>query len=185
MLLALTQLQEMYKAGYFGANALADTYADTQKAMASGKYAMTVAPLGMPADIEKAYPDTKADTFGFFTMPLVDNALAPAHPAGPAKFIYSGSKHIAEAKQYFTFLMKPENLQYLLDNTPQFPGLNFTGLKEQVDAGAARVSPELSGQGHRVPGFGQLPEPAVDGHRQGLDRDVHRRAHTGRRAEEH
>ena len=131
MLLALTQLQEMYKAGYFGANALADTYADTQKAMASGKYAMTVAPLGMPADIEKAYPDTKADTFGFFTMPLVDNALAPAHPAGPAKFIYSGSKHIAEAKQYFTFLMKPENLQYLLDNTPQFPGLNFTGLKEK------------------------------------------------------
>lgn len=129
MLLALTQFQEMYQAGYFGANALADAYADTQKMMASGKYAMTVAPLGMPADIEKAYPETKADTFGFFTMPLVDNTLAPAHPAGPAKFIYSGSKHIAEAKQYFTFLMKPENLQYLLDNTPQFPALNFTGLQ--------------------------------------------------------
>jgi raffinose/stachyose/melibiose transport system substrate-binding protein len=131
MLLAITQLQEMYKAGYFGANALADTYADTQKAMASGKYAMTVAPLGMPTDIEKAYPDVKADTFGFFTMPLVDNTLAPAHPAGPAKFIYSGSKHIAEAKQYLDFLMKTENLQFLLDNTSQFPTLNFTGLKSK------------------------------------------------------
>ena len=40
------------------------------------------------------------------------------HPAGPAKFIYSRSQHVAEAKQYLAFLMQPENLQYLLDNTP-------------------------------------------------------------------
>ena len=69
-----------------------------------------------------------ASTFGFFPMPLVDNQLAPAHPAGPSKFIYSGSQHIDEAKQYLAFLMEPENLQYLLDNTPDFVGLNFSGV---------------------------------------------------------
>jgi raffinose/stachyose/melibiose transport system substrate-binding protein len=131
MLKAMTQLQEMYKAGYFGANALADTYADAAKAMASGKYAMTVSTLTQPTSIEKDYPDVKATNFGFFPMPLVDNTLSPAHPAGPSKFIYSKSKNIAAAKQYFTFLMKPENLQYLLDNTTDFATLNFKGLKDK------------------------------------------------------
>ncbi len=72
---------------------------------------------------------TPAQTFGFFPMPLADNMLAPAHPAGPSKFIYSGSPHIEEARQYLTFLTTPENLQYLLDNTPDFAALNFSGLQ--------------------------------------------------------
>ena len=64
-------------------------------------------------------------------MPLVDNMLAPAHPAGPSKFIYSGSPHIAEAKQYLAFLTEPENLQYLLDNSPEFATLSFSGLQDK------------------------------------------------------
>ena len=84
--------------------------------------------LTAPVSIETDYPDTPAQTFGFFPMPLADNMLAPAHPAGPSKFIYSGSPHIAEAKQYLAFLAAPENLQYLLDNTPDFADLNFSGL---------------------------------------------------------
>jgi raffinose/stachyose/melibiose transport system substrate-binding protein len=92
---------------------------------------MSVAPLTEPAAVEKDYPEVKAETFGFFPIPLVDNILPPAHPAGPAKFIYAKSPHVAEAKQYLAFLMKPENLQYLLDNTPQFSALDFTGLKDK------------------------------------------------------
>ena len=37
------------------------------------------------------------------------------NPAAPSKFIYSGSKHIQEAKDYFTYLTKPENLQFTVD----------------------------------------------------------------------
>jgi raffinose/stachyose/melibiose transport system substrate-binding protein len=129
MVQALTQLKELYDMGCFGDNAMSDTYADTTKQMASGKVAMTVAPLTMPVNMEKDYPEAKATNWGFFPIPLVDNQLAPGHPAGPAKFIYSGSKHIAEAKQYLAFLMQPENLQYLLDNEPQFASLDFSGLK--------------------------------------------------------
>jgi raffinose/stachyose/melibiose transport system substrate-binding protein len=134
MLQALEQYQELYKAGCFGDNAMSDTYADSNKMMASGNYAMMVNTLSQPAGIEKDFPEVKAETFGFFPIPLVDNQLAPAHPAGPAKFIYSKSPHIAEAKQYLAFLTQPENLQFLLDNTPAFITLNFTGLKEKWTA---------------------------------------------------
>lgn len=129
LLTALTQLNELYQKGYFGDNTLSDTYADTNKALAEGQYAMAVTTLTAPISIEKDYPPAKATDYGFFPIPLVDNQLAPAHPAGPSKFIYAKSAHIAEAKQYLAFLMQPENLQYLLDNTPAFASLNFSGLK--------------------------------------------------------
>lgn len=131
MLTAITQLQELYDLGCFGDNALSDTYADTNKMLASGDYAMSLTTLTAPVAIESEYPDVPADTFGFFPIPLVDNTLAPAHPAGPSKFIYSGSPHIEEARQYLAFLMEPENLQYLLDNSDDFASLNFSGLKEK------------------------------------------------------
>jgi raffinose/stachyose/melibiose transport system substrate-binding protein len=131
MLKAVTQLQELYKNGYYGKTALANTYADTAKAMASGKYAMTIDTLTAPAAYVAAYKDLKTESFGFFPVPLADNNLQPAHPAGPAKFIYAKSKHVAEAKQYLAFLAKQENLQYLLDNEPKFSSLCFSGLKEK------------------------------------------------------
>jgi raffinose/stachyose/melibiose transport system substrate-binding protein len=131
MLTAMTQLNELYQLGYFGDNALSDAYADANKVLADGTYAMAVSTLTTPEQIAKDYPTVKATSFGFFPMPLVDNLLAPAHPAGPSKFIYSGSKHIAEAQKYFEFLMTQENLQYLLDNSPTFAALDFSGLKSK------------------------------------------------------
>jgi raffinose/stachyose/melibiose transport system substrate-binding protein len=128
---ALTQFNELYTSGDFGDNALSDAYADANKQLASGTYAMAVTVLTAPISIEKDFPPAKAADFGFFPIPLVDNQLAPAHPAGPSKFISKKSQHIDEAKQYLEFLMKPENLQYLLDNTPDFASLNFSGLKSK------------------------------------------------------
>lgn len=131
MVEAMKQLQELYTLGCFGDNTLSDTYTDTAAKLASGEYAMSVTTLTQPVAIEAAFPDVKATSFGFFPMPIADNQLAPGHPAGPSKFIYSGSKHIAEAKQYLAFLMQPENLQYLLDNSPDFATLDFSGLKDK------------------------------------------------------
>jgi raffinose/stachyose/melibiose transport system substrate-binding protein len=130
MLTALTQLQELYDLGCFGDNALSDAFADTNKMLADGDYAMSLTTLTAPVSVESEY-EVSADTFGFFPIPLVDNTLAPAHPAGPSKFIYSGSPHVEEAKQYLAFLMEPENLQYLLDNSDEFASLNFSGLEEK------------------------------------------------------
>jgi raffinose/stachyose/melibiose transport system substrate-binding protein len=48
--------------------------------------------------------------------------------------IYSKSQHVAEAKQWLTFMMQPDNLQWLIDNTPDFETLPFTGVKAKWDA---------------------------------------------------
>lgn len=127
----LTQLNDMSKSGYFGDSYFSNTFADTEKNMASGKYAMTVDYLSLPQNIEKAFPDVKAATFGYFPMPLADNQFLNVNPAAPSKFIYSGSKHIDAAKQYLQYLTKLENLQYQLDKDPTFLAINFQGVKDR------------------------------------------------------
>jgi len=134
MLTALTQLKEMYDKGYFGADALSNEFANTEAALASGDYAMTVNRFGLPSQIHAAYPDVSEDSFGFFLMPLADNQIWNVNPAAPSKFIYSESKNIEAAKAYFEFLTRPENLQYILDNEPQFTMLNFDGVRAELTA---------------------------------------------------
>ena len=66
--------------------------------------------------------------------PVLDNQLRPSNPAGPTKFINSKSPNIDLAKEYLTFLAQPDNLQAMLDATPSFLGLNFSGVKGKWDA---------------------------------------------------
>lgn len=132
MLTAVQQFKELYDAGYMGQNALSDTYADRTKAMASGTVAMILGNLTLPQQVEHDYPDVKADTFGAFVIPLADNQNLNINPAGPTKFIYSSSPYVNEAKQYFDFLTQPENLQYLLDNTPEMTSLPFSGVTSKL-----------------------------------------------------
>jgi raffinose/stachyose/melibiose transport system substrate-binding protein len=127
MLTVLQQLKEMYDLGFFGEFAMSDAYTDGPEFMASGEYAMTVRQTAFVNIVESEF-GVPASTFGFFVMPLADNQLLNVNPAGPSKFIYSGSGHIEEAKEYLSFLARPENLQYMVDNTPEFASLSFTGI---------------------------------------------------------
>ncbi|WP_372631105.1 ABC transporter substrate-binding protein [Cohnella sp.] len=131
---ALNQFNELVQKGYFGDNALSNTYADTEKNMAEGKYAMTVYNIGLPAQIENAVPGSSAEDYGFFPIPLNDNQSLNVNPAAPSKFISSSSKHVEEAKMFFSFLTEQENLQYLLDNEPKFTALNFSGVQAKYNA---------------------------------------------------
>ncbi|WP_217596840.1 ABC transporter substrate-binding protein [Cohnella sp. GbtcB17] len=130
---SLSQFSELVQKGYFGEYAFSNTYADTEKNMADGKYAMTLYNIGLPAQIEKAVPGSKASDYGFFPIPLMDNQSLNVNPAAPSKFISSSSKHIEEAKQYFSFLTEPDNLQFLLDNEPKFTTLNFKDVKAKFN----------------------------------------------------
>jgi raffinose/stachyose/melibiose transport system substrate-binding protein len=134
MLTALTQFKEMYDKGYFGADALSNEFANTEASLASGEYAMTVNRFGLPSQINTAYPDVPEENFGFFLIPLADNQIWNVNPAAPSKFIYSGSKNIEAAKAYFAYLTRPENLQFMLDNEPQFTMLNFDGVNYALTA---------------------------------------------------
>ena len=131
MLADVTELKEMYDAGFMGKNALSDAYADATKAMASGKVAMVLATTAFPAQLQHDYPNMKADDFGVFVMPLADNQQLNLNPAGPTHFIYSGSQHIAEAKQFLDFLTQPDNLQFFIDNSADVMTLPFPGVKSK------------------------------------------------------
>ena len=128
MLTVLQQLKELYDMGCMGQNALSDAYSDRESVMASGKAAMNLANLTFPQQVEADYPDVRRIALGSSSCRWQIIRILNINPAGPTKFIYSGSAHIAEAKQYFDFLTQPENLQYLIDNTPSMQTLPFLGL---------------------------------------------------------
>lgn len=131
MLTALTQMKEMYDLGFFGDNTFSDTGADTANKLATGEFAMSLSAQSVVGDIVKANPELKEEDFGYFVIPLADNQFYYINPGGPSKFVYSKGKHIDAAKQYLAFLAQPENLQFLIDNTPSFTNLNFLGLKDK------------------------------------------------------
>jgi raffinose/stachyose/melibiose transport system substrate-binding protein len=131
---AITQLNDLYQKGYFGKSALSAKEADTSKQMAGGQYAMTLSEISRGTQIAAAFPTFKATDFGYFPDPILDNQLQPAHPAGPTWMIDSKSSHVAEAKEWLDFMTSPDNLQWLINNTPDFETLPFTGVTPKWDA---------------------------------------------------
>jgi raffinose/stachyose/melibiose transport system substrate-binding protein len=131
---AMNQVNELYQKGYFGPTALSDQYANTEKEMASGKYAMTIDGLTEPQAIQAADSSVQASSFGYFPIPILDNQLLPTHPAAPTKFVYAKGSHIAQAEQYLNFLAEPANLQYMIDHTVQFETVDYSGVKAKWTA---------------------------------------------------
>jgi raffinose/stachyose/melibiose transport system substrate-binding protein len=133
MLTSLRQLKELYDLGCMGSNALADTFADGPKMLATEGAAMVVAPLAYEAQVRRDYPDFDASKIGVFLMPLADNQIMNVNPGGPTMLIYSGSPHIEEAKQYFNFLTRPENMQNFVDSAPEVLTFPFEGVKSKFN----------------------------------------------------
>lgn len=131
-LLLLQQYKDLYDSGCFGDNALSDTVADQSKIISSGKAAMTVSNLTFDQQVKHDYPDWNEDNMGVFIIPLADNQVLNTNPAGPSLFIWTGSKHVTEAKQFFNFLTQPDSLQYLVNNDPNSPTLPFPGIQSKL-----------------------------------------------------
>lgn len=126
MITILEQMQYMIEQGYWGDNYMSNEYANAAKYIASGEYAMTVANQGMGDEVETIGGDLKKDDIGYFVMPLADNQTLNVNPAGPARFVYSGSEHTQEALMYLEYMATDESLAYLTDNVPKFNKLPFS-----------------------------------------------------------
>ncbi len=131
-LLILQQYKDLYDSGCYGDNALSDAVADQTKMISSGKAAMTVANLTFAQSVKHDYPDFNEDSLGVFIIPMADNQVLNINPAGPTKFIWKGSKHVDEARQFLDFLAQPDSLQYRVDNDSQSPTLPFPGIKSKL-----------------------------------------------------
>lgn len=120
----LEQLDECAKLGYFGDDYLSNAWENSKEAIASGRCAMTIAELGWRGEVDADYPDFNAmEKLGAFVMPWGDNQTIGVNPASNAYFINKDSKYVEEAKQFFEFLARPENLQKRLDGQPELSAL--------------------------------------------------------------
>lgn len=120
----ITELDECAKAGYFGTDYLSNSWENSKEAIATGRCAMVIAELGFRGEVEADYPDFKAsEKLGAFVMPWGNNTTIGVNPASNAYFINKGSKHVEEAKKFFEFLSRPENLQKRLDGQPELNAL--------------------------------------------------------------
>lgn len=124
--LVLEQVKGLADKGYFGDNYLSDEYTDLPSALGSGEFAMTMCKPGTVAEIVAASNGTYTEEdFGFFLIPTLDNDVLNMHPCGPSRFIYSGSKHIEEAKQYLEYITQKESIQYMIDNEGKIENLPY------------------------------------------------------------
>ncbi len=111
---ALNQAKELVDLGYYGEDYISNIGNDTNEVLVNREYAMVVG-MGNIEAIKRDYPDA-TDEFGMFLIPLLDNHTSQSDPYGPAKFASANTKYPDAVKAYFAFLMRPENLQYKLDN---------------------------------------------------------------------
>lgn len=118
---ALEQLQEMEKAGYFGENHMSNIYDNSYEALSSGKYGMIIIHGSYPNEIVSNYSaDVNPDEFSMFPSPLADNEYVTLTAGGTTKCINANSEHIEEAKQFFDFLARKENVEKLYEEKPLY-----------------------------------------------------------------
>lgn len=114
----IEQLKECSELGYFGDDYLSNSVETAKESMAKGECAMFVAESAWRQEVKADYPEFDVDKLGIFVMPWGDNQMIGVNPASNAYFINKDSKHVEEAKQFFEFLARPENLQKRLDGQP-------------------------------------------------------------------
>jgi len=126
MVKAVEQLRELAQKGYFGEDYLSDVVDEADEQLASGKYAMCMLKAGTIKAIVENEMNTAGyteDDFGLFLLPILDNIYLNVHPAGPSRFIYSGSENTEAAKKYLSFLCRKESVQYMIDNSTDVENL--------------------------------------------------------------
>ncbi|MEG1290852.1 MAG: ABC transporter substrate-binding protein, partial [Lachnospiraceae bacterium] len=132
LLTIIEQLNECAKAGYFGDDYLSNAWENAKEAMASERCAMTIAELGFRGQIEAEFTEFKAtEKLGAFVMPWGDNKAIGVNPASNAYFINKDSKHVEEAKQFFEFLARPENLEKRLKGQPELSAVCWPEIKSK------------------------------------------------------
>lgn len=121
----LTQLKELNDKGFFGKDFLSQTWENSVDAMGSAKYAMMLTYSTFQNEVLAKYPDSKADTWQMFPLPLADNHTWAISSGGVVRSINKDSKVIDAAKQYFDFLAQPDTLKKYYAARPDLGPISF------------------------------------------------------------
>lgn len=74
---------------------------------------MVVYNQGLGEEVHTINSDIAVDDIGYFVLPLANNQTLNVNPAGPARFIYSGTQHLDEGpglSGLFGFAGKPGHI---------------------------------------------------------------------------
>ncbi|MFW2491325.1 ABC transporter substrate-binding protein [Clostridium chromiireducens] len=127
----IKELKEFADLGFYGDNYLSNSVENAKEAMAKGKAAMFIAESAWRNEVKADFPDFDTNKLGIFVMPWGDNQAIGVNPASNAYFINKNGKHVEEAKKFFDFLAKPENLQKRLDGQPGLSELCWPEVKSK------------------------------------------------------
>ena len=128
MTTTLNQINELYQSGCFGDDALSDQYSGLTNAFVDGEAGMVYANMSFYGSVQKDYADYDISNIGLFVLPLDDNQTISFNPAGPTKFVYSGSENQEAALAYLDFLARPDNVAAFLADPAGKQNLPFTDI---------------------------------------------------------
>ncbi|HWT73245.1 MAG TPA: ABC transporter substrate-binding protein [Mobilitalea sp.] len=130
----LNEMKEFADLGYFGDNFMNQSVEGAKEAFAKGEAAMFNNDTGWAVETETEYPEMKGK-IGIFVAPWADNQTVSCNPTCNAYFINKNSKYIEEAKGFFAFLARPENLEKLLNGATNLVSLCWkdTSTKENPE----------------------------------------------------
>lgn len=131
---AMEQLQEMEAAGYFGENHMSNIYDNSYEALASGNYGMIIIHGSYPNEMAMNIDGVNPEEYGMFPSPLVDNGYATLTAGGTTKCINANSDNVEEAKQYFEFLAREDNLKTLYAEKTTYVSSSVEGIEASPTA---------------------------------------------------
>lgn len=123
LLTIIKQVNECAELGYYGNDYLSNAWENAPEAIAKGNCAMTLAELGWKNQVTAEYPNFDSNDLGQFVIPFGDNQVIGVNPASNAYFINKDSKYVKEAKMFFDFLAKKENLEKRFEGQPDLNAL--------------------------------------------------------------
>ena len=123
--LALGQILEAMRRGYFGENFMANTIEGSKTALISGTAAMTLDKIGFSRSVLKANPDSGAGTWGMFPIPWLDNRTVSIERSAPAWFGNANTRDREAVLQFFRFLTRQDNLDRYAKAQPEGTSLSF------------------------------------------------------------
>lgn len=143
---ALEQLQELEKSGYFGENHMSNIYDNSYDAIQSEKYGMIIIHGSYPNEMKQNIESVNPDDYGMFPSPLVDNQYVTLTAGGTTKCINANSKYVEEAKEYFDFLAKDENLKKLYTEKKNYVSSSVKGIEASPTAAYKQLIESAKGE---------------------------------------
>lgn len=111
----LTQLKDLYEKGYLGEHCFSNSWDAAYEALGTEKAAMYIAYQSYQHEVMDKFPESNADEWKMFPIPLAGNNLYSHSAGGIMRVAYKDSKNLESVKLLFDFLAREDNLKKFYD----------------------------------------------------------------------